>query len=149
MIDAPASAGKTFTMCALSVHLRASGKLIVCAASTGIAALLLPGGRTAHSSFKIPFDDSLIEGSTCNVESESERAQVLRPADLTFWDEIPVIYIFAPEALDLTLKDLRRCNAPFGGATVLLSGDWRQAGPVIPFGTPTDVVEAAFISSYL
>ncbi|CAM9932676.1 unnamed protein product [Laminaria digitata] len=29
MIDAPAGSGKTFTMCALSAHLRASGKLLL------------------------------------------------------------------------------------------------------------------------
>ena len=46
---------------------------------------------------------------------------------------------------DLILRDLRRSSAPFGGATVLFSGDWRQVGPVIAFGTPNDVVDAAFI----
>ncbi|CAN0177300.1 unnamed protein product, partial [Laminaria digitata] len=126
MIDAPAGSGKTFTMCALSADLRAKGKLVLCTASTGIAALLLPGGLTAHSTFKIPFGDNLIEGSLCNVRSESERAQVLRRADLIIWDEIPMSNKFAPEALDLTLRDLRRNNTPFGGATVLFSGDWRQ-----------------------
>ena len=148
-IDAPAGSGKTFAMCPRSAPLRASRKLVICAASTGIAALLLPGGLTAHSTFKIPFDHNPIEGSTCNVKAESERAQVLRRADLTIWDEIPIINKFAPEALDPTLRDLRRNNTPFGGATVLFSGGWRQIEPVIPFGTPTDVVEAAFISPYL
>ncbi|CAN0447736.1 unnamed protein product [Scytosiphon promiscuus] len=56
---------------------------------------------------------------------------------------------FAPEALDLTLQDLRRNDKPFGGATVLFGGDWRQVGPVVLFGTPADVVESALISSYL
>ena len=54
----------------------------------------------------------------------------------------------APATLDLTLRDLRKCNRPFGGATVLLSGDWRQVGPVVPLGTAHDVVDAAFISSF-
>ncbi|CAN0330770.1 unnamed protein product, partial [Scytosiphon promiscuus] len=58
---------------------------------------------------------------------------------------------FAPEALDLTLRDLQRCDdKPFGGATVLFSGDFRQVGPVVLFGTPpADVVEASLISSHL
>lgn len=38
--------------------------------------------------FKIPFGDNLVEGSSCNVKSESERAQVLRRADLIICDEI-------------------------------------------------------------
>ena len=148
MIDAPADSGKTPTMCALSADLRAKGKLVLCAASTGIAALLLPGGLTAHSTFKISFGGNLIEGS-CNVKSESERAQALRRADLIIWDEISMSNKFAPEALDLTLGGLRRNNTPFGGATILFSRDWRQAGPVILFVTPHDVVNAVFISFYL
>ena len=149
MIDATAGSGETFTMCALSANLRANGKLVICTVSTGIAALLLPGGLTAHSTFKIPIGDNILEGSLCNVRAETERAQVLRRADLIMRNEIAMSSSFAPEALDLILRDLRQTSTPFGGATVLFSGDWRQVGPVIPFGTPTDVVDTAFISSYL
>ncbi|CAN0299483.1 unnamed protein product, partial [Ectocarpus sp. 4 AP-2014] len=133
MIDAPA----------------AKGSLVLCSASTGIAALLLPGGLTAHSTFKIPFGDNLVSGSVCNVNSESERGQVLRRADLIIWDEIPMSNKLAPEALDLTLRDLRRCDKPFGGATILFGGDWRQVGPVVTFGSPADVIGSSLISSHL
>lgn len=149
MIDAPAGSGKTFTMNAISADLRAKGNLVLCSASTGIAALLLPGGLTAHSTFKIPFGDNLVPGSVCNVKSESERGQVLRRADLIIWDEIPMSDKLAPEALDLTLRDLRGCDKPFGGTTILFGGDWRQVGPVVPFGTPADVIESSLISSHL
>ncbi|CAN0115114.1 unnamed protein product, partial [Ectocarpus fasciculatus] len=149
MIDAPAGSGKTFTMTAISAELRAQRKLVLCCASTGIAALLLPGGLTAHSTFKIPFGDNLVQGALCNVKAETERAEVLRRADLIIWDEIPMSHRFAPEALDLALRDLRRCDEPFGGVTVLFGGNWRQVGPVVVFGTPADVVESALISSYL
>ncbi|CAM9250899.1 unnamed protein product, partial [Laminaria digitata] len=149
MIDAPAGSGKTFTMCALAADIRAKGNLVLCTASTGIAALLLPGGLTAHSTFEIPFGDKLVEGAFCNVKSETERAEVLRRASLIIWDEIPMANKLAPEALDLTLRDLRKCNRPFGGATILMSGDWRQVGPVVPFGTADDVVDAALMFSYL
>ena len=83
MIDAPAGSGKTFTMTAISADLRAKGNnLVLCSASTVIAALLLPGGLTAHSTFKIPFGDNLRQGSVCNVKAESERAETLRRANL-------------------------------------------------------------------
>ncbi|CAN0368939.1 unnamed protein product [Scytosiphon promiscuus] len=68
MMDAPAGPGKTFTMCALSADLRGKGHLVMCSASTGIAALLLP----APSAFKIPFGENLVQGSSCNIRSESE-----------------------------------------------------------------------------
>ena len=149
MIDAPAGSGKTFTMYALAADIRAKGKLVLCTASAGIAALLLPGGLTAHSVFKIPFGDKLMEGAFFNVKAESERAEVLRSACLIIWDEIPMANKHTPEASDLTLRDLRKCNRPFGGATLLMSAGWRQVGPVVPFGTADDVVDAALISSHL
>ncbi|CAM9464877.1 unnamed protein product [Hapterophycus canaliculatus] len=60
MIDAPDGAGTTFTTCALSADLRSKGRLVLCSASTGTAALLLPGGLTAHSTFERPFGDNLV-----------------------------------------------------------------------------------------
>ena len=78
MIDAPAGTGKTFTECAITAHIRAHGKLVLCTATTGIASLILPGDLTAHSTFKLPFGDDAIQGSLCNIAAESQRADVLQ-----------------------------------------------------------------------
>ncbi|XP_075521382.1 uncharacterized protein LOC142554604 [Primulina tabacum] len=43
--------GKTFILKTLSACLRSNGKFVLNVASSGIASLLLPGGRTAHSRF--------------------------------------------------------------------------------------------------
>ena len=56
---------------------------------------------------------------------------------------------YSPEAFDSTLKDLMHNDKAFGGKCVLMSGDWRQVGPVLKFGTPSEVVEHAFLSSRL
>ncbi|XP_075521378.1 uncharacterized protein LOC142554601 [Primulina tabacum] len=56
--------GKTFVWKTLSAYLRSKGEIILNVASSGIASLLLPDGRTAHSRFAIPFN--LNEESTCN-----------------------------------------------------------------------------------
>ncbi|CAN0269966.1 unnamed protein product, partial [Scytosiphon promiscuus] len=149
IIDAPAGTGKTFTECAITAHIRAHGKLVLGAASTGIAALILPGGLTAHSTFKLPFGDDAIQGSVCNVNAESQRADVLRRASLIIWDEVVMSSKFAPEALNITLQDLCNSELPFGGKTILFSGDWRQVAPVLKFGTQTEIVEHAFLSSHL
>lgn len=55
---------------------------------------------------------------------------------------------FSPEALDLTLKDLIQNDEPCGGICVLISADWRQ-GPVVKFGTESEVVDNACLSSHL
>ncbi|KAG5001446.1 hypothetical protein JHK82_022617 [Glycine max] len=45
--------GKTFIWKALASSLRASNKIVIMVASSGITSLLLPEGRTTHSKFKI------------------------------------------------------------------------------------------------
>ncbi|XP_024984074.1 uncharacterized protein LOC112520001 [Cynara cardunculus var. scolymus] len=54
---------KTFLWNTVVSRPRSEGKIVLPVATSGIAALLLPNGRTAHSRFRIPFD--LIAESTC------------------------------------------------------------------------------------
>lgn len=68
IIDSSADTGKTFTVCAITAFLTGQGQLVLCSASTGIAALIFPGGLIAHSTFKFPFGDAAVEGSTCNIQ---------------------------------------------------------------------------------
>ena len=53
-IDAPAGTGKTFLINLLLTKVRSKGEEAIAVASTGIAAALLHGGSTAHSTFKLP-----------------------------------------------------------------------------------------------
>ncbi|CAN0440144.1 unnamed protein product, partial [Ectocarpus sp. 13 AM-2016] len=78
-----------------------------------------------------------------------ERMSSRTPLSLIIWDEIVMSGKYSPEALDLTLKDLLKNDRPFGGTCVLMSGDWRQVAPVLKFGTPSEIVEHAFLSSHL
>ncbi|XP_021771182.1 uncharacterized protein LOC110735317 [Chenopodium quinoa] len=48
--------GKTYLLNTLIAKFRSERKIVLSVASSGIATLLLPGGKTAHSTFKIPFD---------------------------------------------------------------------------------------------
>ncbi|XP_074342253.1 uncharacterized protein LOC141679735 [Apium graveolens] len=52
----PGGTGKTFLWSTLIARLRGEGKMVLPVASSGIASLLIDGGRTAHSRFKIPID---------------------------------------------------------------------------------------------
>ena len=149
MIDAPAGTGKTFTKKCLASRLRGEGKLVLIVASTGIAALQLPGGWTAHSLFKLPMDEALTSSCVCNISAQTQRAELIRQSNLIIWDEMPMTHRYCVEALDRTLRDLTKHNQPFGGKTILFSGDWRQTGPIVKNGSPTDTVDAAFISSQL
>ncbi|XP_003741317.1 ATP-dependent DNA helicase PIF6-like [Galendromus occidentalis] len=55
----------------------------------------------------------------------------------------------ALEALDRLLRDLRNNENLFGGALILLSGDFRQTLPVIPRSTPADEIGACLKASRL
>ncbi|KAF1862622.1 hypothetical protein Lal_00013383 [Lupinus albus] len=57
--------GKTHMWKTLTYALRAQKQIVLTVASSGIASLLLPGGRIAHSKFKIPVPS--LENSTCNI----------------------------------------------------------------------------------
>ena len=54
-LDAPGGTGKTFLTKLILANVRKNGHKALAVASSGIAATLLPGGRTAHSTFKLPW----------------------------------------------------------------------------------------------
>ncbi|PNY07550.1 helicase-like protein [Trifolium pratense] len=140
--------GKTYIWRALSAALRSKGEIVLTVASSGIAALLIPGGRTAHSRFAIPIN--IDEYSTCQIGPSDHLAHLIRRAKLIIWDEAPMMHRHCFEAVNRTLKDImQEKQFPFGGKVVVLGGDFRQILPVIPKGTRHDIVHSAINSSPL
>ncbi|XP_031091108.1 uncharacterized protein LOC115996106 [Ipomoea triloba] len=145
--------GKTFLWRALSAYIRAKGQIVINVASSGIASLLLPGGRTSHSRFAIPI--SINEESTCNIHQGSQLADLIVAAKLIIWDEAPMMHKHCFEALDRTMRDILRFvnqdsgHRTFAGKTVVFGGDFRQILPVVPKGSRQDIVSSAINSSYL
>ena len=68
--------GKTYIWKTLIYRLRSMGKIVLPVASSGIAATLMPGGRTAHSRFKIPI--LLDDYSSCSITQDSDIAQLIK-----------------------------------------------------------------------
>jgi len=95
---------KTFVWTMLLSHLRGQGKIMLVVASSRIASLLLLGGRTAHSRFKIPID--IHDELTCNITQQMKVAKLVRKADLIIWDEPPMMHCRTFKAIDRTLCDL-------------------------------------------
>ncbi|XP_050339701.1 uncharacterized protein LOC126766040 [Bactrocera neohumeralis] len=90
------------------------------------------------------------ENSTCNVSKNSEMGKVLQQCKLIVWDECTMAHKKSVEALDRTLQDLRSNDQQiFGGALILLAGDFRQTLPVIPRSTTADELKACLKPSYL
>jgi hypothetical protein len=139
--------GKTYLCKLIASKLRAEGKIVLCVASSGIASLLLPGGRTAHSRFKIPIP--VHEDSSCNIKKNNVNHELLKATSLIICDEIPMLHRHILECLDRTLRDLLDVDADFGGITMLFGGDFRQTLPVVPHGSREQIVGATFCRSRL
>ncbi|XP_057418496.1 uncharacterized protein LOC130712693 [Lotus japonicus] len=116
--------GKTYVWNTLSAALRSRGLIVLNVASSGIASLLLPGGRTVHFRFSIPI--SINEISTCNLRQGSPKAELLKKASLIIWDEAPMLNKHCFEALDRSLNDIMKTRSiygydiPFGGKVVVM-----------------------------
>ncbi|CAN1837196.1 ATP-dependent DNA helicase pif1 [Linum perenne] len=152
-IDGYGGTGKTFLWQVISMKLRSEKKVVLCVASSGIAALLMTGGRTTHSRFHIPID--IHSTSTCHISQDGDLAELLRNTSLIIWDEAPMTHKYCMESLDRTLRDIMSMenpdneNLPFGGITVVFGGDFRQTLPIIPKATRTEIVNSSIKISYL
>ena len=142
--------GKTFLYKGLCHHFRSQRKIVLCVASSGIAALLLPGGRTAHSRFKIPLD--VMPDLVCKISKGTQLGKLIEKTSLIIWDEVPMQHRFCLEAVHTTLCDLRGSDSqtvPFGGIPCVFGGDFAQILPVVRHGSRAETVNAAFNSSRL
>ena len=145
-IDGPGGTGKTFLYTTIINVLRGMGKCVLSMAWTGIAALLLPGGRTCHNAFVLPlkWDDT----SRCGTKLKHKK--FLLAVDVIIWDEAPMASSDALAAIDSELRDIMRMpDMPFGGKVMVLGGDYRQVLPVIPRATRLQIVRKSLKSSPL
>ncbi|KAG7957667.1 hypothetical protein I3843_11G187300 [Carya illinoinensis] len=138
-VDGPASTGKTFLYRALLAEIRSKNMIALATASSGVAASILPGGRTAYSRFKIPLNAD--KSSTCNVSKQGNLAKLLRLVKLIIWDEAPMSTKHSIEALDKMLQDINDTDLPFGGKVIVFGGDFRQGNRMqtVIFGKDIDL----------
>ena len=86
-VDSPGGTGKTFLYKALLVdRVRSEGLIAIATATSGVAASILLGGRTAHSRFKIPI--KIGDNSMCSFTKQSGTAELLCRVSLIIWDEV-------------------------------------------------------------
>ncbi|OMP11561.1 DNA helicase PIF1, ATP-dependent [Corchorus olitorius] len=116
--------GKTFLWKALLAQIRLGNNIALDVASSGIAALLLLGGRTAHSSL-IVWDDVPMMHRHCIEALDRSLRDVRSVVDRWFM------------------------HKPFGGITVVFGGDLRQILPIIPGASRTNVVNFTMCNSPL
>ncbi|GKB85688.1 ATP-dependent DNA helicase PIF1-like protein [Tanacetum coccineum] len=121
--------GKTYIWKTLSAAIRSKREIVLNVASSGIAPLLLTGGRTAHSRFRIPINVN--EDSFCSITAGIDLAALLIKTSLIIWDEDPMMHRYCFKALDRSLRDIIGSTNPrakdmlFGGKVIVFRGDFR------------------------
>ena len=151
-IDARGGTGKTFTLNAILAAVRMlepekGGSVALAVGTTGIAANLLQLGRTFHSRFKAPLSPN--EHSVLSIDAQSKLADLIKVAKIIVIDEAPMLHKHLMEAMDRTFIDIMGVDEPFGGKTLIISGDFRQTLPVIPGASSAKIIDSALNRSYL
>uniref|UniRef100_A0A914YQP7 ATP-dependent DNA helicase n=1 Tax=Panagrolaimus superbus TaxID=310955 RepID=A0A914YQP7_9BILA len=146
-IDGPGGSGKTYIYKTLWHLLRSLGKKVSTMAFTGIAAILLPEGRTNHKTLGLPVP--IYTDSNSSIKPNTKQAKNLIETDVFIWDEAPMAPKYALEIMDRLLRDLTKIEKPFGGKILLLGGDFRQLLPVRKNGTRSECVSLSIKYSNL
>ncbi|GMG17632.1 unnamed protein product [Phytophthora fragariaefolia] len=145
-IDGPGETGKSPLLRHLLAKMHHAGKIAIAVASS--LSLLLMGGRTTHSTFKIPL--KLTNRSTCAIYKQYHLKSLIQRASLISWDEALMAQRHAFEAVDRTMRDIMdNDQEPFGKKVFVLSGGFRQILPVVVRGTPAKTIDACLKSSTL
>ncbi len=117
------------------------------AAPTGVAAMNA-GGVTLHSLFQLPFGPYLPterqpvgapdhvdwrnrKTLMRNVRIAASKRKLLQRLELLIIDEVSMVRADMLDAIDRTMRSIRRNRLPFGGVQLLLIGDLRQLSPVV------------------
>lgn len=108
-------------------------KRMVVLAPTGIAAINAEG-MTIHSFFQLPFAP-YIPGMNYQQDNHykinKQKLKLVRSLDLLVIDEISMVRADLLDAIDYSLRKIRRSEIPFGGIQLLLIGDLQQLPPVV------------------
>ena len=88
-MDGPGSTEKTYLYRAMHPPICSRNKIVVATATSSVAASIMPGGRTAHSRFKVPL--TIDDGAFCCFTKQSGTTKLLRTASLIIWYEVTMM----------------------------------------------------------
>ena len=133
-LQAPGGHGKTFVLQLILWAIRESSEIAIATAATGIASQLYECATTLHSIAGIPVPTTSTSVSRISGNSSNRMAILWKRAKLLVVDEAVGLDLDVIDCLDRMLRDVRGNNRPFGGMTVILSGDARQTLPIVQHG---------------
>lgn len=147
-VDGPAGTGKTLLLNVITAFVRGNLKgVVICTASSAIAAQNYEGGTTAHSMFKFPLD-LVDDAGVWNLSNTSQRADLIRHANVIIYDEAPMAHKFLIHLLEKCMRDVMQNDTFFGDKIIIFSGDFRQIPPVVTNAkTESDILNASVKTS--
>ncbi|XP_058805595.1 uncharacterized protein LOC131672409 [Phymastichus coffea] len=146
-IDGPGGSGKTFIYTTIYNLLCSKNIKVTSMAFTGIAAILLPKGKTVHKTFGLPVP--MYSDSSSSITAQSKEGLLLKETRVFIWDEAPMAPRYALEIVNRTLKDVMNNDLPFGGKVMVLGGDFRQLLPIRLHGTRSETLNLSIKYSEL
>lgn len=146
-VDGPGGSGKTFIYTTLYKLLLSKHVKVCTMAFTGIAAILLPNGRTVHKTFGLPVP--MFYDSSSNIKVQSKEGIFLKETKVFIWDEAPMAPRYALEIVNRSLKCIMGNDLPFGGKIMILGGDFRQLLPIKMGGTRSETLNLSIKFSEL
>jgi uncharacterized protein YpbB len=118
-------------------------KKTVVVAPTGVAAINA-GGMTIHSTFQLPLTTFIpttdpVDPQLCTnrhtlaskQKMRKEKRKVIIEMELLIIDEISMVRADVLDAVNFTLKRIRKNPMPFGGVQLLVIGDLFQLAPIV------------------
>ncbi|HET7301754.1 MAG TPA: PIF1 family DEAD/DEAH box helicase [Candidatus Saccharimonadales bacterium] len=127
LLTGAAGTGKTYTLQAFIAEAKKQGKSVAVTATTGLAATHL-NGTTIHAwSGMGVFDE--VNKQLLQRLGKTRRERITK-TDILIIDEISMLHDFRLDMVDEIMRHVRNNTEPFGGAQVVLCGDFFQLPPV-------------------
>jgi ATP-dependent DNA helicase PIF1 len=124
-------------------------KTYTLAAPTGLAALNI-GGRTLHSIFRLPVSEGIIAPDFNRFPNDDRViAHIKYSIKHLIIDEVSMVRADAFDYIDRLMRYAKGNDQPFGGAQLIVIGDFYQLPPVVTRDEVPQLRDAGFSSPFI
>lgn len=126
-----------------------SKKHYILAAPTGLAAINI-GGKTLHSIFRLPASDGIIHPTYNNFTNDvATLAYIKYKVNHLIIDEVSMVRCDMFDFIDRLMRFAKERDEPFGGAQVIIVGDFYQLPPVAKTEDLVQLKQAGYASPFV
>ena len=142
-VDAAAGTDNTFLYNTLISSIRGRNEIVAAYALGGNAASLFFGGRTLHSTCKIPLE--LNKTSVCGLKCNHKYSEYIKNARLIIIDEVSMWPLYVLNVTNKFSKELMRNNQHLGGGMNCVTASYAGVAGFSPTGKEQKFVPFSFI----